>query len=461
MEKVGILVISYGSRGAALVDTFKQSRDYDVKVYVVDRHRNPLNVKNAHKHLVIPDLDVKKICKFAEDHQDKLSFGIVGPEAPIIQGVRDVIEAKIGLPLICPTKEYALEKSKIIQRRLFQKIAPEVNPRFKVFDADSFTTVASVKSAVWEWLDELNDQAVVKPDGITAGKGVGVWGDHFNTREQLFEHFLSNYVHGPVIVEEKIVGEESSFQAFCDGKHLVPLPETRDYKRAFDADTGPNTGGMGSFKAATNWLPFTGRDVWEQEVHVAEQLFKELKGQGCNPNLRGIPFYLAFMHTGRGLKILECNSRPGDPEIQNLLPILKDDFVDVCFKMIDGTLSDVSFERQATVVTYKVPPTYGGKVDVYAGDRKVDLSKANRVSSDLGGRMKIYPGAIELRNGETYALTSRSVCVVGVGDSIAKAREISLMGIDNIHGGSLWSRRDIASEEHLMKCISHMKMLRG
>jgi phosphoribosylamine--glycine ligase len=336
-----------------------------------------------------------------------------------------------------------------------------VNPRFKVFDSDNFSTVAKVKLAVWEWLDELNDQAVVKPDGVTAGKGVGVWGDHFTTREQLFEHFLSNYVHGPVIVEEKIVGEESSFQAFCDGKHLVPLPETRDYKRAFDADTGPNTGGMGSFKDTTDWLPFTGRDVWEHEVHIAKKLFQELKGQGYNPNLRGVPFYLAFMHTGSGLKILECNSRPGDPEIQNLLPILKDDFVDVCFQMVDGTLGNVAFERQATVVTYKVPPTYGGKVDTYTGDRRVDLSKAYQISSDLGGKMKIYPGAMEIRNGNTYALTSRSICVVGVGDSIAEARDISLHGIDNIHGGSLWSRRDIASEEHLMKCMTHMKMLRG
>jgi phosphoribosylamine--glycine ligase len=461
MEKVGVLVVSYGSRGAALVDTFTRSNNYDVEVYVVDRHKNPLNVKNACKHVVIPDLHVEKICKFAEDHRDKLSFGIVGPEAPIIHGVRDVIETRTSIPMICPTKEYAIERSKVVQRRLFQKIVPEVNPRFKVFNPNVYATTADVKVAVWKWLDELEDQAVVKPDGVTAGKGVGVWGDHFTTREQLFEHFLSNYVYGPVIIEEKIVGEESSFQAFCDGKHLVPLPETRDYKRAFDGDTGPNTGGMGSFKATTNWLPFTGRDVWEREIQVAEQIFNELKGQGYNPNLRGVPFYLAFMHTGNGMKLLECNSRPGDPEIQNLLPILKDDFVDVCYRMIDGTLRGVTFKPQATVVTYKVPPTYGGKVNVFAGDRKVDLSKAYRISSDYGGRMKVYPGAIEQRNDETYALTSRSVCVVGVGDTIADAREISLTGIDSIQGGSLWSRRDIASTEHVMKCINHMKTLRG
>ena len=91
---------------------------------------------------------------------------------------------------------------------------------------------------------------------------------------------------------------------------------------------------MGSYKDVGNWLPFVTQDEWESEVNIANKLFRKLKGRGSNPGLRGVPFYLAFIHTGKGVKILENNSRPGDPEIQNLLPILKSDFIDVCLRML-------------------------------------------------------------------------------------------------------------------------------
>ena len=460
MERIGVLVVSYGAREAAMVDAFSRSKKYTVDLYIADRYGNPFNIEKAKEHVVIPDLSVDTICKFAEKRKDKIRFGIVGPEGPIIAGVRDVVERETGIPMICPTKEYAIEASKIAQRHLFQEVVPEANPRFKVFDPKNYSRAADVKEDLWKWLDELDNQVAVKPDGVSAGKGVGVWGDHFVDRDQLFENFLSNYKYGPVIVEEKVVGEESSFQAFCDGKHFLPLPETRDNKRAFDGDKGSNTGGMGSYKDVNDWLPFMIRDEWEEEVAVAKKLFRGLKGRGSNPGLRGIPFYLAFMHTGKGVKILENNSRPGDPEIQNLLPILKDDFIDVCLRMIEGALNKVEFERQATVVTYKVPPTYGGKMKEFTGDRRVELSEAYRLSRDYSGRMKVYPAALELRDGETYALTSRTVCVVGIADDISGAREISLKGIDAIKGGGLWSRRDIASKEHIERSITHMKTLR-
>ena len=461
MEKVGVLVVSYGSREAAMVDTFSRSTKYSVEIYVADRYKNPLNVSKAEEHVVIPDLNPKAICKFAEAHKDAIDFGIVGPEGPIIGGVRDLIEKEIEIPIICPEKKYAIEGSKVAQRLLFQEIVPDANPRFKIFNPKDYSNIADVKGDLWKWLDELNNQVAVKPDGVSAGKGVGVWGDHFTDRNQLFDHFLSNYSFGPVIVEEKIYGEESSFQAFCDGRHLVPLPETRDHKRAFDGDQGPNTGGMGSYKDVGYWLPFMTQKDWETEVDIANKLFRGLKGRGSNPGLRGIPFYLAFMHTKKGLKILESNSRPGDPEIQNLLPILKDDFVDVCLQMVEGTLKGVEFERQATVVTYKVPPTYGGQIKEFNGDRGVDLSRAYRLSEDHCGKMRIYPGALELRNGRTYALTSRTVCAVGIADSIYDARKISLKGVEAVEGGSLWNRRDIASKKHIEKSVMHLKMLRS
>ncbi|MGD9130010.1 MAG: ATP-grasp domain-containing protein [Candidatus Bathyarchaeota archaeon] len=466
MEKVGILIVSYGSRAAAMIDAFIRSEEYTPKLYVADKQKNPFNMKHAEKHTVIPDLNVNEILKFAKKHKDHIDFGIVGPEKPIIAGVRDTIEKKTDIQIICPTRKYAIEASKIAQRRLFQKVAPEVNPRFKVFDPNDYSSTAQVKKSVYTWLKELGNQVAVKPDRATAGKGVGVWGDHFNTPEEVFEHFLSNYEHGPVIIEEKVEGEESSFQAFCDGKRLAPMPDTRDYKRAFNEDNGPNTGGMGAYKDAGDILPFMTTRDREKETELVNKIFGELRGKGSNPELRGIPLYVAFIHTDKGPKILEVNSRPGDPEIMNVLPILEDDFVEVCYNMRDGNLGKVNFVDKATVVTYKVPPNYGGyatvfpdRVDKTKIDTAVDLTEAQKLT-EKDDNIRVYPGSMELRDGENFALGSRTVAVVGVGDSIQEAREKSLQGLGAIEGGALWNRNDIAAKGHIEQSVKHMKKLR-
>jgi phosphoribosylamine--glycine ligase len=468
MEKVGILIISYGSREAAIADALSRSLVHKTELYIVDKQRNPFNVKRAKEHIVISDLNIVEIAKFVNKRKGKIDFGIVGPEKPIIEGIRDLVERETNLPLICPTKEFAIEASKVAQRLLFERVAPQANPRFKVFRREDHMSLSSVKKDVYSWLDTLGDQAVVKPDRPAAGKGVGVWGDHFNTREELFEHFVADYKHGPVIIEEKLNGEESSFQAFCDGRRIVPLPETRDYKRAFDGDNGPNTGGMGCYKDVGDILPFMTKKDKEKEIELVNKLFKELRRKADSTDLRGMPFYGAFIHTAEGPKILENNSRPGDPEIQCLLPLLKDDFVDICYRMLEGNMKTVGLEDKASVVMYKVPPSYGGYVDYFAErvdpnevDTPVDLSEAEKLSADHRDGMRVYPGSMEIReDGLAYALSSRTVCVVGVGDSIEEARETSLGGVQVIKGGALWHRNDIASREHVTKSMEHMNLLR-
>jgi phosphoribosylamine--glycine ligase len=468
MEKVGVLIVSYGARETAMVDAFARSSNHNVKLYIADKQCNPFNKKKAAEHVVIPDLNVKEICKFAEANKDKIDFAVVGPEKPIIAGVRDLVEQHTGIPVICPKQQYAIEASKVQQRLLFQEIAPEANPRFKIFDSKDYKGTEDVKKAVYSWLDQLENKSVVKPDKPAAGKGVGVWGDHFTTREQLFEHFMSNFRYSAVIIEEKVDGEESSFQALCDGKHLVALPETRDYKRAFDGDKGPNTGGMGSYKDASDRLPFLTAAEREYELSLATKIFEKWKSKIRDDTaLRGVPLYLAFMHTGAGIKILENNSRPGDPEIINILPVLKEDFVDVCFKILEGNLTSIESEKSATVLTYKVPTGYGGyanvfpsRVDNAAVDTPVDLSKAYALASKYGDRIRVYPASMEVRNSRVYALKSRAVGVLGVGETIEEARQVSLEGARAIEGGALWNRTDIASKEHIAQSVSHMEQLR-
>jgi len=130
-------------------------------------------------------------------------------------------------------------------------------------------------------------------------------------------------------------------------------------------------------------------------------------------------------------------------------------------------LTRVEFEEKATVVTYKVPPNYGGYATVFPErvnrnevDKPVDLSGAHELAEKYGNKIRIYPASMELREGKTYALKSRTVCVVGIGDDIQSARDLSLEGIKAIRGGALWHRNDIASREHIEKSVRHMEKLR-
>jgi phosphoribosylamine--glycine ligase len=222
---------------------------------------------------------------------------------------------------------------------------------------------------------------------------------------------------------------------------------------------------MGSYKGVGDMLPFMTDADRAKEIEIVNKIFEKWRIKD-KAGLRGMPFYLAFMHDGRELKILENNSRPGDPEIQNILPILKDDFVDVCYKILEGNLTRIELEKVATVVTYKVPPNYGGYMDAFPNlvdgneiDKPVDLTKAYELERKYGEKIRVYPASMEIRNGETYALKSRAVCVVGIGDSIEAAREVSLGGIGAIRGGALWHRKDVASGEHIEKSIRHMAEL--
>lgn len=468
-ERVGILVVSYGSRAVSMVDAFSRSNNYDVELYIADKQRNPFNLKKAREHLVIPDLNIEKICDFSKRYKDRIDFGIVGPEGPIISGIRDLIEKETGIQMICPTKEFALEKSKVLQRNLLQKCFPEANPKFKVFRKEDYKSQNDMKKELYQWLDYLNNEVAVKPNRPGYGKGVGVWGDHFNTREELYQHFLSIYKEDSVIVEEKIDGEESSFQCFCDGRSIVELPETRDYKRAFEDDRGPNTGGMGSYKDSGEYLPFMKYEDREKEIEIVNKIFRKLKKDGENEGLRGIPFYVAFIHSSDGVKILEINSRGGDPEIINIIPILNDDFVDVCFDIIHGSLKKVRIEENATVLIYKVPVSYGGFSDIFPEkvnkeeiSTPIDLTKAYRLCKEYKDKLRIYPGSMKLGDdGRNYAIGSRTVASLGIAKSIEEARDISLQGIKAITGGALWYRSDIASKEHIRKGIEHMRRLRS
>ncbi len=461
MEKIGIGVLAYSARAYAMMDAWLRS-GYDVELYIFDKQKNPQNRAIAKRHVVAENLNnPKEAIEFFGQYKDEITFIMPDGEGPILAGLRDEVEAELEIPCICPTKEYAIEGYKVAQRELIERFCKEANPRHQIFHPGRPKHL--VKDDFYKWGEELDWQFAIKPNKSGYGKGVGVWGDHFNTPEQAFEHFWSIYEAGDLaIVEEKLEGEEFSLEFLSDGRIILPTFATRDYKRRKYGDKDQNTGGMGSYKDRTRRLPFMTSEDWMQAVTYTNRLFEALRGNSYNPNLRGPSMYMAFMSTKDGVKILEINSRFGDPESMTWLRTLKrrTNFVDLCLAMTNGTLRRIAFEDLASVVTYLVRPDYGG------GERKpvdttIDINEALKVAQSYGDNGALFVGAVKERDGGSYeALGPRNVAACGYAKTVGEARFISRKILEAVKG-DLENREDIGSEEYIQQSIDHMKKLRG
>jgi phosphoribosylamine--glycine ligase len=456
MDRVGILVVSKCLSAPGIIDALTRS-SYDPDFYVVEKQANPFTVERAKLHQVVPDLGVEDVAKFARKHKARLSFGLTDTEDFIIAGGRDAVERESGVPMICVTQKYAVERSKADQRILFGKLFRNANPRYQVFDPQRFKSEDSAVLAFKRFASELKEP-VIKPDAPARGAGVGVWGQEYSDEDGMVSFFRNVYSKGRVVVEERLEGEESSFQALSDGRHFIVAPQARDYKRALDGNKGKLTGGMGSYRDSEANLPFMRPSEWGSIVSQERSAFMRWKGRGSDPGLRGFVLYDALMHTGRGFKILERNSRGGNTEQLCLFATIEDDLVDVFFRMVEGTLKGIRFAKRAAVVTCAVPLSYGiPGVPARSGER-VELAGAYALQKRTPGLM-VYPMDVTLREGATYIGTSRSVAVVGVARSLEEARELSLAGVSSLKG-PLRSRRDIASRDDIDASVGRMRALR-
>lgn len=457
MERVGILVVSKCLGAAAIIQTLKRSEQFQPEFYIVERQANPLSLRDAVVHQVIPDLDVLKVASFARKYRSRISFGLTDTEDFVIAGGRDVVERESKVPMLCVEGAYAVERSKADQRLLFDELFRSANPRYAVFDPRKQRSEAQAVARFRRFAKEV-EEPVIKPDAPARGAGVGVWGSDFRTEKEMVAFFRNVYARGRVVVEEKVAGEESSFQAFSDGKHFIVAPQTRDYKRALDGDQGRLTGGMGSYRDSEDYLPFLKHSEWESVVSAEERAFAKWRGRGSEPGLRGIVLYDALMHTGRGFKILERNSRGGNTEQINLLCTIEDDFIDVCFRMIAGSLRSIRFSRSACVVTCAVPRGYGIPQTAPPEAQRVDLAGAFALQRSLSS-LGVFPMDVRLEGETTLLGTSRSVAVAGTCPTLEEARTASLAGIDALRG-PLRSRRDIASKTDIKRSLDHMRSLR-
>jgi phosphoribosylamine--glycine ligase len=354
-----------------------------------------------------------------------IDYAVIGPEAPLSRGVSDFLE-KHGVACASPLQSQArIETSKAFARRLLQEFVPRANPRY---------VAAKSLDALRKFASEIGyENIVVKPDGLTGGKGVRVFGDHLHSRtevEAYASHLLSD--NGIVVLEEKLVGTEFTLQTFSDGKHLELMPLVRDYKRAFDGDTGPNTGSMGSYSEAGHGLSYiTQGDVKEAKL-IMEETLRAIKRK-THTDYRGV-LYGQFMKTSAGLKVVEYNARFGDPEAMNVLSLLRTSFDTVCQGIIDGNLSPPEFEKQATVCVYVVPNGYPG----------VDVVKDTPFSIEPGTESEIYYASVYEKNQIFYTTSSRTLGIIGKGDTVADARKRAYSDAGRVNG-KLRYRTDIAA----------------
>ena len=308
MKKV--LVVGSGAREVAIARCISQSSIKN-SLFCVSKDINP-QIFDLCKDYFVTDLaNISDIVSYGR--KNKVDFAIIGPENPLANGIVNELE-NVGIGCVGPKKEVALiETSKTFARKIIDLCCPEKNPQRK-----EFSSIEGVES----FIKQLGGEYVIKFDGLMGGKGVRVSGEHLKNIDEgvAYANEIIN-IGGSFLIEEKLVGEEFSLMSFVDGKVCKHMPVVQDHKRAYEGDTGPNTGGMGTYSFGNHSLPFLSeKDINEAQKTnelVAKQLFEET----------GTPYvgilYGGFMLTGDGIKVIEYNARFGDPEAMNVLSILE------------------------------------------------------------------------------------------------------------------------------------------
>ncbi len=435
---VNVLIIGHGAREHVIGETLVKG---GANLYSFMSFKNAGLEDLSEKIKIHSETDFKEIIDFSKEN--KVDFAVIGPEAPLVVGIVDALE-KAGIPCVGPKIEAAqLEGSKVFTRNLLEKYKIKSNVKNKTFDS---------MDEIESYIKEIGEEnLVVKPEGLTGGKGVKVYGDHLFSKTDLLEYcqeLINN--NNRFLLEEKCVGEEFTLQTFVDGKTVVGSPLVQDHKRAYEDDKGPNTGGMGSYSMEDHLMPF----ITQKDVDIAlEDMKKTVAAVKAETGVEYKGFlYGQFMKTAKGLKLIEYNSRFGDPEAMNVLPLLQGNLVDICWAIINGNLSqNFEFEKKATVCKYLAPEGYP------INPKKDQSVKINKRKIDEIGA-KYYYASVYRKGENIYTTTSRAIGVLGIADSLENAEKIAEAGVECIEG-KLFHRKDVGTRKLLQKRIDHMKAL--
>lgn len=433
-----ILLLGNGAREHCIAETLKRSPQ-PCELLVFASAVNP-GIKPLSQEYKLGKLtDFESLQSFA--HEFKPDFAFIGPDDPIGAGAADVL-LDLGVPSVAPLKAQAqLESSKSFARNLLKKYGISGNPLFRVFESEQ---------GVETFIQELGEY-VVKADGLMGGKGVKVFGEHLHSTEEAVTYAQECLRRdGRVVVEEKLLGQEFSLMSFVDGPHVVDMPVVQDHKRAFEGDLGPNTGGMGTYSGADHSLPFLEAEDLRQahaiSVKVADAITKETGGY-----FKGV-MYGGFMAVRDGVRLIEYNARFGDPEVMNVLSLLKTDFITVCEALMAGSLEQLNleFEKKATVLKYIVPQGY-----------PEDPVKNQKISIGLlPSGVQMFYGSIDARADGLYLLGSRALALVAKADTLEEAERLVEEATETVQG-PVFHRRDIGTSTLILRRVEQMKKIRG
>ncbi|MEA2309583.1 MAG: phosphoribosylamine---glycine ligase [Thermoleophilaceae bacterium] len=367
--------------------------------------------------------DVDGIVRTARD--EDVDLVVVGPEAPLVAGVVDALAAE-GIAAFGPTAAAArIEGSKTYAKELMRDVG---------IPTASYMVLRSREEAEAQ-LPCASYPAVLKADVLAAGKGVIICQNEAEARVAVDQFFGERrFGDTEVVLEEFLVGQELSLLALCDGERAVPMAPAQDYKRIYDGDEGPNTGGMGSYS------PVPGIDrkhALALALAVHQPIVDEMRRRGTP--YHGV-LYAGLMMTEAGPKVLEYNCRFGDPETQAILPRLRSDLLDLlerCTRTggLEGVAIEWSSQWAVTVVlASRGYPESSSKGDAITGTRKIDSIHA-----------ELLHAGTEERDGELVTAGGRVLSVTGMGATADAARDSAYAAADKITFDGKQLRRDIAA----------------
>ena len=421
-----VLVVGNGGREHAIAWKLSQS-PHVKRLYVAPGNAGTSGIAE-NVPISVSDFDGLLKCAASED----IDLTVIGPDAPLAAGIVDRFQ-EAGLVVFGPTQAAArIESSKVFAQELMTRHAVPTGA------AEIFSSYEAAAA----YVQATPTPVVIKPDGLTAGKGVVIAETRSEAIETLRMQMVERTFGGAadsVLIEEYLEGQEISVFAFVDGEYVSPLVAACDYKRAGDGDTGPNTGGMGSFSPplASIWTAEMESQVLAEIVQpVASAMVQE------GSPFRGV-LYLGMIVTTAGPKVIEFNCRLGDPEAQVILPRLKSDLAEVMMSAARGTLSDVAIEWDSLACVTVVVASGGYPVEYGTGYEISGLDEQSEAVVFHAGT-KAMTGA----NGSGHTVVTdggRVLSVMARGETMSEAREAAYAGVERIRFKDSFYRRDIAA----------------
>ena len=418
---MNILVVGSGGREHAICDAFARSERVS-RLFCANGNAGIASIAVC---VPIRPEEVERLAEFAEENRIDLTF--VGGETPLAMGLVDLFESR-GLKIVGPSKAAArLESSKAFSKDF---MARHGVPTAKYFNADS------IGKAQFVLVDEYqNDPVVIKADGLAAGKGVAVCSNLDEALRALheLESIAGKVATERIVIEQFLGGKEVSLILFADGENFALMPPTRDHKRVEEGDTGPNTGGMGTFTDDSLLSD-------EQRKVIVEEIIRPTL-RGCIEE--GFPFrgilFLGLMMTSNGPKVLEYNVRFGDPETQSILVRLDTDLVDICEAMLAGRLDEIDINWKPGYSATVVLAAEGYPQNPRKGDPIHGIDEA----AGMEGVKIFHAGTALDETGSLVTSGGRVLGVTAVGQSLEETLARSYDAVSKISWNGMHYRRDI------------------